>query len=47
MDRAARIALGEIRKFVPTSKSLEKVLLVCFGKQALEIHERALRGSGG
>ena len=42
MERAARIAVQEIRAFLSTNQSLEKLLLVCFGKQVLEIHERAL-----
>lgn len=43
MDRAARIALREVRSFLQTHPVPEKVLLVCFGKAALEIHLQALR----
>jgi O-acetyl-ADP-ribose deacetylase len=43
MDRAARIAIRETSAFLQKSKSVEKVLLVCFGAQAREIHSQALR----
>ena len=42
MDRAARIAVTEIKKFLELNSSPEKALLVCFGKSALEIHREAL-----
>lgn len=48
MDRAARIAVREIRAFLerpgapPTS--IEKVVLVCFGPDAYRAYERALAG---
>ena len=42
MERAARIAVSETKKFLEENKSVEKVLLVCFGKGALEIYEAAL-----
>jgi O-acetyl-ADP-ribose deacetylase (regulator of RNase III) len=42
MDRAARIAVREVTGFLSTNSTVEKVLLVCFGQQALEVHERAL-----
>jgi O-acetyl-ADP-ribose deacetylase len=41
-DRAARIAVRETKAFLQGNKSVEKVLLVCFGKQALEINLQAL-----
>jgi len=43
MDRAARIAVSETRKFLEGDDSVEKVLLVCFGSYACEIHSQALR----
>jgi len=43
MDRAARIAVSETRAFLQKSQSVEKVLLVCFGKDAYQISLRALR----
>ena len=42
MDRAARIAVTEIKTFLEQNSSPEKVLLVCFGKSALEIHREAV-----
>jgi O-acetyl-ADP-ribose deacetylase (regulator of RNase III) len=43
MERAARIAVAQTMKFLETNTEMEKVLLVCFGKSAYDIHERALR----
>lgn len=43
MDRAARIGLTETKKFLEKNTSVEKVLLVCFGKSALEIYQAALK----
>ena len=37
MDRATAIAVRQIRSFLNTHKSIEKVLLVCFGSAAFEI----------
>lgn len=42
MDRAARIALREIKSFLERSTAIEKVLLVCYGNDASEIHRRVL-----
>ena len=42
MDRAACIAVRETRKFLEKNSSIEKVLLVCFGQSAREIHAQAL-----
>jgi len=41
MDRAARIAVREIEKFLEQTSSMEKVLLVCFGQSAFDIHQKA------
>lgn len=43
MDRAAQIAIRETKTFLERNPSAEKVLLVCFGAGALEIHQTALR----
>jgi O-acetyl-ADP-ribose deacetylase (regulator of RNase III) len=43
MDRAARIAVGETQQFLERNTSVERVLLVCFGQSACEIHTQALR----
>ena len=41
MDRAVRIALRGIMAFLPTSKSVKKVTLVCFGPNAYQTHRMA------
>jgi O-acetyl-ADP-ribose deacetylase (regulator of RNase III) len=41
MEKAARIAVTEIRKFLERNGSMEKVVLVCFGKSAFDIHREA------
>jgi O-acetyl-ADP-ribose deacetylase (regulator of RNase III) len=41
MDRAARIAIREVRTFLQSHLQIEKVLLVCFGDEALAIHQQA------
>jgi O-acetyl-ADP-ribose deacetylase len=43
MDRAARIAVREAKQFLERNRSVEQVTLVCFGADALEIHQAALR----
>jgi O-acetyl-ADP-ribose deacetylase (regulator of RNase III) len=43
MDRAARIAIRETKNFLKRNPSVEKVILVCFGKGALEIYTIASR----
>jgi len=40
-DSAARIAVTEIKRFLEGNRSMEKVLLVCFGKGAFDIHREA------
>jgi O-acetyl-ADP-ribose deacetylase (regulator of RNase III) len=42
MDRAARIAVTEARAFLERDPSVEKVLLVCFGQSAFDIHLRTV-----
>ncbi|HWX22509.1 MAG TPA: O-acetyl-ADP-ribose deacetylase [Candidatus Binatia bacterium] len=46
MDCAARIAVRETKRFLEKNKSIEKVLLVCFGRNAYEIHVQALKEAG-
>ena len=43
MDRAAGIAVRETQQYLERNTLVEKVLLVCFGKNACEIHSQALR----
>ena len=42
MERAARIAVRETKDFLEHDRSVEKVILVCFGANALETYEAAL-----
>jgi O-acetyl-ADP-ribose deacetylase len=43
MDRAARIAVTEAKEFLERNSSVEKVLLVCFGKSAHDMHVQAVK----
>ena len=45
MDRASRIAIREVHAFLGANPKFEKVLLVCFGADALSIHQEALAQS--
>ena len=42
MDRAARIAVRETNSFLDRNRTVEQVILVCFGAEALAIHQAAL-----
>ncbi|HXR47055.1 MAG TPA: O-acetyl-ADP-ribose deacetylase [Candidatus Limnocylindrales bacterium] len=43
MERAARIALRETKHFLEQNRSMQKVILVCFGASALAVHQTAFR----
>ena len=43
MDAAARIAVTETRRFLEGNATVEKVVLVCFGRVAYDIHAQAVR----
>jgi O-acetyl-ADP-ribose deacetylase len=43
MGRAARIAVRETRDFLGSNRSVEKVVMVCFGANAIEIYKTALK----
>jgi O-acetyl-ADP-ribose deacetylase (regulator of RNase III) len=43
MARAARIAVAEVRNFLEKNTTVEKVVLVCFGRNAYDLHLTALR----
>ncbi|MCL4787304.1 MAG: O-acetyl-ADP-ribose deacetylase [Verrucomicrobia bacterium] len=47
MERAARIAVRETVIFLERNASVEKVLLVCFGRNAFEIHAQAVKAAVG
>jgi O-acetyl-ADP-ribose deacetylase (regulator of RNase III) len=42
IEQASRIAVSEIKLFLERNSSIEKVVLVCFGREAFEIHQRAV-----
>ena len=43
MERAARIAVTETKAFLERNGTVKKVRLVCFGANALDIHQTAVR----
>ena len=43
MERAARIAARETKAFLERNGSVTKVLLVCFGSSAYQIHSQAVK----
>jgi len=45
LERAARIAVGETRKFLETNESLQNITFVCYGPEALEVYNR-IRSEG-
>ena len=47
MDRAARIAVAEVKRFLETNSSMEKVILVCFGERAYRPYLSAIQESIG
>lgn len=47
MERAARIAVREAKNFLARNRSVEKILLVCFGTEARKIYQAALQAVGG
>lgn len=42
MERAARIAVCEIRAFLKNAPEIDKVVLVCFGRPAYELYSAAV-----
>jgi O-acetyl-ADP-ribose deacetylase (regulator of RNase III) len=43
MDRATQIALRETKSFLEEDSTVERVLLVCFGRNAFETHAKAVQ----
>ena len=43
MERAARIAVSETKEFLERNRTVERVILVCFGRSAHEIHSLAVK----
>src|SRR5579885_3710701 len=46
MERAARIAVREAKNFLARNRSVEKILLVCFGTEARKIYQAAVQAVG-
>ena len=46
-DRAARIAVSVVKRFLEHNTTLERVILVAFGKASYETYQEALRESAG
>ena len=47
LERAARIAIGEISVFLKNDSSIEKVLIVCFDKKTMKAYSTALKNLKG
>jgi O-acetyl-ADP-ribose deacetylase (regulator of RNase III) len=41
VDKACRIALGEIKAFLEGSSTLERVTVVCFDRRTMDVYQRA------
>ena len=42
MERAAGIAVREIREFMVNVQTVKRVVLCCFGEESLRIHKAAV-----
>jgi O-acetyl-ADP-ribose deacetylase (regulator of RNase III) len=47
LERAARIAVTEIRRFLEQDMTIEQVVLVCFGRQTTEVVQATLEALTG
>src|SRR4051812_20343180 len=43
LDRAARIAVGEMRRFLEREPEVDRVLVVCFGRDVYDAYHGVLR----
>jgi O-acetyl-ADP-ribose deacetylase (regulator of RNase III) len=43
IERAARIAVAEVKTFLEQNDTVEKVILVCYGRRAYEAHQAAIK----
>jgi len=43
VERAARIAVTEIKRFLERNTLMEKIILVCFGERAYQVHLAAVK----
>jgi len=46
VERASKIAVNEIVKFLKTHQTLQKIILVCFDKVTYACYEKAVREAG-
>jgi O-acetyl-ADP-ribose deacetylase (regulator of RNase III) len=42
LERATKIAIAEVKKFLRTNESVEKVIFVCFDERAEEVYQKHL-----
>lgn len=42
LERATKIAIAEVKKFLRTNESVEKVIFVCFDERAEEVYQKYL-----
>lgn len=45
LERATKIAIYEVKKFLEKNKSIEKVIFVCFDEETFDIYERIVNNS--
>lgn len=43
LERAARIAVNEVKKFLVKDKTMDKVIFVCFDEETYEVYEKILK----
>lgn len=46
LDRAARLAVAEVQRFLAQASSIEEVRFICFGPAALDCYQRTVRQVG-
>jgi O-acetyl-ADP-ribose deacetylase (regulator of RNase III) len=42
LERATKIAVGEVKKFLEKNESIEKVIFVCFDEETYEVYKKIL-----
>jgi O-acetyl-ADP-ribose deacetylase (regulator of RNase III) len=47
MERATRLAITEVAKFLESNPAIEKAVFVCFGKQAYDCYLNVLKDIAG
>jgi O-acetyl-ADP-ribose deacetylase (regulator of RNase III) len=46
LERATKIAVGEVKAFLDKHNEIDEVVFVCFGSEALQIYKRTLAEAG-